>query len=259
MQRHARLALTALIIPLTLAACGGAEGEGEQTASEEDTSIEETTEENPAAVYDFTVERFPVASGPVQVVFPEQLRSDVDVPIASLTLSPHELDSNEYCAVNVDLEFTEGGREALAAPSFEGPQREGGNRDEQSVIEGNDAILHAMNLSKNSAPFPEQETNYETSVEDISELESGELHGGTYASDDLDQIVVVQECAQENAGEYETGDAIVLPQIMGDDTPNNAEDAAEFEFTIMKSGSIGIVNGEVDGYVPDGNGDWIAD
>ena len=127
------------------------------------------------------------------------------------------------------------------------------------MIEGNDAILHAMNLSENSAPFIEAETNYETSVEDISELESGELHEGTYASDDLDQIVVVQECAQENAGEYETGDAIVLPQIMGDDTPNNAEDAAEFEFTIMKSGSIGIVNGEVAGYVPDGNGDWIVD
>lgn len=252
----------ALTTSLALSACGGTQDTPDPSAAPEGegTTTETQTETEPqAAVYDFTTETLPGDGGPVQVVFPQDLRSEVNVPLDSITLSPREVDSTEYCAVNVELQFAEGGREALEAPSFEGDEREGGNRDEQVPIQGTDAILHSMNLAENGADFIDQETTYQTSARDISDLESGDIEEGTYVNDDLSEIAVVQKCALENASQADAWEPIHIPQIMGDDTPNNTEDAATFSFTIMKSGAIGIVDGEVEGFAPDANGDWVAD
>lgn len=94
-------------------------------------------------------------------------------------------------------------------------------------------------------------------VHDIEALETGDPEQGVYASEDGSAITVVQKCAASAGDEDAAEFTLELPRS-DEEERSGVSDAASFMFTVMTSGQIGILDGEVDGYQVDANGDWIA-
>lgn len=92
---------------------------------------------------------------------------------------------------------------------------------------------------------------------ELDELDPSDPETGVYASDDASQITIVQECASSTSDEDATEFDLEFPRTDAEDK-SGVDDAASFTFTVMRSGEIGIMDGEVDGYQADANGDWIA-
>lgn len=94
-------------------------------------------------------------------------------------------------------------------------------------------------------------------VYDLGELEASVPEAGVYASDNASEITIVQDCAASVADEEATEFTLEIPRS-DEEESSGVSDAASFLFTVMTSGQIGILDGEVDGYQVDANGDWIA-
>ena len=94
-------------------------------------------------------------------------------------------------------------------------------------------------------------------VHDIEALETGDPEQGVYASEDGSAITVVQKCAASAGDEDAAEFTLELPRS-DEEESTGVNDAASLMFTVMTSGQIGILDGEVDGYQVDANGDWIA-
>lgn len=90
----------------------------------------------------------------------------------------------------------------------------------------------------------------------LDALDEADPETGAYASDDGSDITLVQPCASSVSDEDSATFTLRLPKSGEDD---EISDAASFTFTVMRSGEIGVLEGEVDGYTTDANGDWITD
>ena len=80
---------------------------------------------------------------------------------------------------------------------------------------------------------------------------------GAYFSDDFENATLVHTCAQ--AGN--DGDAAALFQFPteSEESEESISTFAEATVTIMTNGELYVLESEVDGYVVDTNGDWIAE
>ena len=94
-------------------------------------------------------------------------------------------------------------------------------------------------------------------IHDLEALETGDPEQGVYASEDGSVITVVQKCAA-SAGDKDAAEFTLELPRSDEEYRSGVSDAASFMFTVMTSGQIGILDGAVDGYQVDANGDWIA-
>ena len=94
-------------------------------------------------------------------------------------------------------------------------------------------------------------------IHDLEALETGDPEQGVYASEDGSVITVVQKCAA-SAGDKDAAEFTLELPRSDEEERSGVSDAASFMFTVMTSGQIGILDGAVDGYQVDANGDWIA-
>lgn len=76
---------------------------------------------------------------------------------------------------------------------------------------------------------------------------------GSYFSEDLKQVTVVEDCAKSST-DSDSASELKFPTS----TDKGIRTFAEFELVVMKSGDLSIAKGKVNGFVRDANGDWIA-
>lgn len=304
-RRATALAALVLSAPLVLSACGGS-----SDASGGDGG-EEKTQEN---IYEFTQPAYASEGGALEVRIPESLTEaaggDLDgLLVEGMTLTPHELESADRCAVDLQVAYAGDGKSTLeasgqsAAESVE-KQKETFDENLQNALDqlgfaswdeyvaaaGTEEAIETMDvmvgpvtadgeldvdalerqaqesqgtprgtlLSALGLPGdPGNETGqFPDGALALDALDESNPETGAYASDDGSDITLVQPCASSVGDEDSATFTLRLPKSGEDD---KTSDAASFTFTVMRSGEIGVLEGEVDGYTTDSNGDWIAD
>lgn len=305
-RRATALAALVLSAPLVLSACGGSSdasgGEGG----------EKKTQEN---IYEFTQPTYASEGGAFEVRIPETLieaaGGDLDgLLVTGMTLTPHELESADRCAVDLQVAYAGDGKSTLessgqsASDSVES-QKESFDENLQNALQqlgydSWDEYVAAVgteeaiaNMDAMVGPVtPEGELNVDALEGDAQEsqgtprgallsalglpgdpssmgeaaqfpegalpldaLDEANPETGAYASDDGSEITVVQPCAASATDEDSTEFDLELTKTGEDDKISSA---ASFTFTVMRSGEIGVLDGEVEDYTTDTNGDWIA-
>lgn len=303
-RRSFGLAALALAAPLVLSACGG--------------STDASTGDGPAEaqenVYEFAQPTYAGDAGALEARIPESLMEAAGEDMAGLlvsgmTLTPHELESADLCAVDLQVAYAGDGKSTLeasgqsAAESVE-KQKETFDADLQAALDqlgyaswdefvaaaGTEEAIEQMDvmvgpvtadgeldvdalerqaqesqgtprgtlLSTLGLPGdPGNETGqFPDGALALDALDEADPETGAYASDDGSDITLVQPCASSVSDEDSATFTLRLPKSGEDDTTS---DAASFTFTVMRSGEVGVLDGEVDGYTTDSNGDWITD
>ncbi|PCC26637.1 hypothetical protein CIK75_02125 [Glutamicibacter sp. BW78] len=294
-RRVVSLAALALAAPLFLSSCGTSGDATGESASDRPNDAKE-------AVYEFGQPTYvSVDGGPLEVRVPEALKevagADLEgLAVTSMTLTPHELESAGSCAVDLDVEFVDNGKDSLqtagqtedeyvkaAKESFDDDLGEGlqtiGIRtwDELVAEMGQEKAYTIMSEFAPVAPdgtFDDEvaRASYDGGTPrgkvlkalglpddspSIDALDESDPETDVYASDDASDITIVQDCAASSSNEEDAGESIKFP-LLDEDENRGFDDGATFEFAVMKSGELGIVNGRVIGYETDTNGDWIA-
>ncbi|WP_422114730.1 hypothetical protein [Brachybacterium sp. UNK5269] len=305
-RRATALAALVLSAPLVLSACGGSGDAAGETGGDGPDAAQE-------AVYEFTQPTYTSAGGALDVRIPDALQevagADFDeLWVSGMTMTPHELESADRCAVDLDVSYVEGSKVAAgtagetedehvaaAQESFDGELQYGleligyaswddmvaekgvqesvelmsqivpvtpeGTLDEDAVRANFDGgtqrgtTLKALGLPGD--PDTSGTARYPDGALGLDALDPSSPETGVYASDDASQITIVQPCASSTSDEDAAEFTLEFPRTDEDET-SGVDDAASFTFTVMKSGEIGILDGEVDGYQADANGDWIA-
>lgn len=218
--------------------------------------------------------------------------------VSSMTLTPRELDSAANCAVDVDVAYTDDSKAVFEAPGqtedeYVAEQQERFDEAFQQAL--HEALRYAswdemvldlgeqeavdlmryefllfvtpqgtLDIDAVRANFVEvtprdkalSSISLDDGAMDLDELDASAPETGVYASDDASSVTIVRECAT-STDEDDTAYTLELPRS-DDESSSGFEDAASFAFTVMKSGDIGILDGDVVGYEADANGDWIA-
>lgn len=213
---------------LALGGCAGGGGSSDGGASSESSES--------APTYEFQ----PEGSEPGQSVtvrIPEDLREvfteeeeDEEFLVDSYTLTARDLDSADYCAVDLKPDYAKG---AVGTLTGTGPDHTEWETDEE---------LLAWQLGIDDAGVPDEE------------LDESDPVAGAYVSQDRKTITVVQDCASAPSDTDKAGTARVLTH----DGKGGPGTFAEVEFTVMTDGTVAAL-GEIADYERDSNGDWIRD
>lgn len=116
------------------------------------------------------------------------------------------------------------------------------------------ALLSALGLPGDPSTMGEA-AQFPDGALSLDALDEANPETGAYASDDGSEITVVQPCAASATDEESTEFDLELTKT-GED--GKISTAASFTFTVMRSGEIGVLDGEVEDYTTDANGEWIA-
>lgn len=303
-RRSFGLAALALSAPLVLSACGGST----------DASTGDGPTEAQENVYEFAQPTYAGDPGALEVRIPESLMEaageDMDgLLVSGMTFTPHELESADRCAVDLQVAYAGDGKSTLEASgqsaaefvekqkdSFDenlqyaldqlgfaswdeyvaavgteeaigqmdvmvGPVTADGELDvdalerqaQESQRTPRGTLLRALGLPGDPVDAAVQ---FPDGALALDALDEADPETGAYVSDDGSDITLVQPCASSVSDEDSATFTLRLPKSGEDD---KTSDAASFTFTVMRSGEIGVLEGEVDGYTTDSNGDWITD
>ncbi|WP_231447127.1 hypothetical protein [Brevibacterium zhoupengii] len=88
---------------------------------------------------------------------------------------------------------------------------------------------------------------------ELSDFDESAPEAGTYIADDFSTLTVVGDCAA-SATDPDNAIEIELPSV---DADGKSDTTATVQVSVMTDGTIGVA-GEVDGFMRDDNGDWIA-
>lgn len=183
-------------------------------------------------VYEFQTNVF-AAGNTLTVHLPEALieaattvndESRIDtLMVSEFRLKAHPLENAAYCAFDVEITYTESGKQALESMG-DSPSKSFG---------------YAISEFGEAKPMNEfSDTNLEEAL---------------YLSDDFSTGTFVQECATSPNDEDATN-AIKFPVMSEQGSPTAF---AEADINVMSSGTVGLVDGEVDDFERDSQGNWI--
>lgn len=227
--RASSLAAVVATSALLLAACADGEDGGSSSAG--------TPSSQSVPVYEFQPEGS-VQSRSLTIAIPSDLREviaaeyeDEELLMDSVAITGLDLDSAEYCAVELKPKYTKGAVSAITAKDADDPQ--------DSAEKYGDEFKIALSLDLS-------ETGYST-----DELDKADPVTGAYVSKDLQSITVVQDCATE---QWDSDNAGTFSFRTYDD--GGQSHVAEVEFTVMADGKVAAI-GEVAEYERDSNGEWI--
>lgn len=209
-------------------------------------SAEGVASKSPAAIstYEFKTPAYG-AKNTLKIQIPQDL-IDVapearDALITSVTATARELNSAKYCAVDLAVTYADGAVDELKKPrekSVEG-NTEGDTRPVQERV--------AYSLT--GAPFASIQGTLEGGVaSSINDLDESDPKYGFYATDDFRTITTVQRCAVSPM--EDTG--YIVHEF-------NFPHIASIDMTVMKDGTLTIVNSTIEGYKLDSNGSWLAE
>lgn len=235
-------------------------------------------------VYDFKTPSH-AAEGEVTIQIPDELREvaggDAEkLLVSSAKATPHELDSSKYCAVDLAIEYSNGGSKTLIKNNKAEPSltRKYSQKERNGIIEDvqNGSSEYDDLVAEAGTDEPVELGRYLASLQVpekpkpawnnliraltiregqlVSELDAADPEPGTYLSDDHETLTFVQSCATSPTDD-QNARYFILPTSDGDSTPK----FATFDIATMKNGTIAIIDGKVEDYERDSNGDWIAD
>ncbi|GAA1604187.1 hypothetical protein [Leucobacter chromiireducens] len=274
-----------LAVLLVLTGCSGG-GQGSSAAGN-DAAPEQ-------GVFEFQTPRYGSDSGELLIRLPEGLFSalggDAEPLVTEAVLTPRELDGAKYCAVDLSITYAGEGEVVLTKPTkTEDEWREG----EESRLQDHATNLIADYINETGdtslvfqdRPSMEQiekfidtadsyflqdlpeayeaylAAEYQpkavwsvlSSASPASELDEAAPEPGSYITSDNRLLTIVDSCAASPADDG--GTVFTFPVLAGGDV----ETLAEVKLSIMKSGTITVTSSEVDGFVRDTDGNWIAD
>lgn len=180
------------------------------------------------AVFDFS-NMTEGPANPITIEIPADLQEAMgskadDLLLERATLTPYELDGAAKCAVKMEFEWAPGADERIASA---GSSQDGPNYGFAAGYGG---------------------------WRPLSQLTpDGEGGGNFFIADDNSHAVRVSKCA---TNPMDTKNAWGLSfKVLRD---GDIRDFADVEYTIMKDGSITIVDSEVRGFARDSNGTWVG-
>lgn len=209
--------------------------------------------------------------------------SDADgLLVTSASASARTLDSSRYCAVDLTFDYAKGGADVLTRPAVTKQDFEKGNADAQVALDA-DLVSEFGSLEAAEQQLGEGYGEYRdemlmvngfvagefketpalenlakrlvttSTVMPVGDLDEGAPSSGVYMSEDLATMTVVQNCAMAPSDDSDTT-TIKFPV----EANGKVQTFASAEITVMKNGSLTIVDSKVDGYIRDSNGDWIG-
>lgn len=242
--RRLSAAAAALTLALALSACSSS-SDPQGSGSTAETGASAATTEAAGVVFQF--EDF--SAGPAQeitVTVPDDLleaagltASDLLAP--TVTIRAHELETSKACAVDLVHTYSDG---VLASADADG----------LAVLLGRETTVYTGDVSEG--------TREEwTGARFVDELNASDPEEGYYFSDDLKTVTIVTECAASpsDVDRIDTSDNRISfrPVDQGGSFPTWG--VASVAFNVMKDGTVTLVSPEVDGFIRDANGTWIAD
>jgi len=197
--------------------------------------------------------------------------SDADgLLVGEVTAKARELDSSKACAVDLVIDYRGDGLDALSEPSMtkeeyaaqgeaeleaELMQRFGvGTVDEALATDpGAAAEVEEVVGNLQQAPYAATPAWSTLDATPIDELDASDPELGRYISDDSETLTYVQSCAPDQVDDG-SSDLFNFP-IESDGT---IDTFAFVEMTVMKSGTLNVLDAGVSDYERDSNGDWIG-
>ena len=184
-------------------------------------------------VYEFA-ENGTAPAKKLQIQLPEDLivaagDKGKEVKISSFTATARTLPGVEYCAIDLGINYVEGGAEALAP-----------NGESELAVENFEGSVFGMGTGR-------------ASLEPMADFDEADASPGAFLADDLKSAVVVQFCAESPLDADEEDGEYYFAAL------NESSALAAFSLSVMKDGTLGIPEHKVGGFVRDTNGDWIAD
>lgn len=260
--RRLSAAAAALTLALALTACSSS-GDPQSTGSTGETGASTATTEAAGVVFQF--EDF--SAGPAQeitVTVPDDLleaaglaASDLLAP--TVTIRAHELETAQACAVDLVHTYSDG----IVGLPLTADQAAGA----YDVDAANEADVLAFRLGRDTysktGDFSEGTAVEKNGARSIDDLDPADPEDGAYFSADLKTVTLVTECAaapsdvdrvdnRNNRITFNTYDEARASR-------GGATELAFVAFNVMKDGTVTLVSPEVDGFIRDANGTWIAD
>jgi len=228
----------------------------------------------PAGVFEFQTPAYG-SDGELTIRIPEALveaaGSDADgLLVGEVTAKARELDSSKSCAVDLVLDYRGDGLDALSRPSMTKDEYAAQGEDELELALmrqfGVETVEEAIATAPGGAaeveeivgnlkqqPYAATPAWSALDATPIDDLDSSDPEPGRYISDDSETLTFVQSCASDpvdDGSSSEFGFPI--------ESDGSIETFAFVEMTVMKSGTLTIIDAGVADYERDSNGDWIG-
>lgn len=219
-------------------------------------------EEMPAkpkgAVYDFTQINGMPAAKEITFKIPDALvKTDPEYAkgrvLTSVTAKAHKLETAEFCAVDLTFTYAAGVRDRVLNSKWYDPYS-------KTTADGE--------LQAETNPPPTQKIGYAASDGDEPEVGKPDPSNpdfGTdreYITDDFRTLTKIVECASGPTDDEDNTDVFFNQLTEGPSTQPGtiaADDFGTAEIAVMKNGDLSIVEGEINDWMLDANGDWIPD
>lgn len=244
--------------------------------------------------FEFQTPRYGSDSGELLIRLPkglvDALGSSAEPLVTEAVLTPRELDGAKYCAIDLAITYAGDGEVVLTKPtktedewredeesrlrdyaiepiadyinatgdmSYVFKERPSMEQIKQIVETGDPALLQDLPEAYEAylaAEYqPKAVWSVLSSASPASELDEAAPEPGSYITSDNRLLTIVDSCAASPADDG--GAAFTFPVLEDGDV----ETLATVKLSIMKSGTITVTSAEVDGFVRDTDGNWIAD
>ncbi|MDO5617263.1 hypothetical protein [Kocuria sp.] len=240
------LTTAAAITALMLVGCSSSPT-GDDTNSSSSTG-EDSSQGQSAAVYDFPLNGMePVGKGEqLTVVLPDDLKQAAgeeasSVVVKSFTVSSHDLQTAEYCAVDIRVELVSDQAKTELLDFYSTLENHGDDTEGQK-------IAHA--------------TLYRGEIATLDELDVTDPEEGIYASDDGSQIVQVADCAsspQDDDADITLGFSYLGTRNSLGGSHEIYKNFATANLAVMTDGSVSVASVDTGDWMRDSSGNWIKD
>jgi len=226
-----------------------------------------------AGVFEFQTPAYG-SDGELVIRIPEALidaaGSDADgLLVGEVTANARELDSSKACAVDLVIDYRGDGLDALSRPSMTKEEyaaqgaaelesvlmREFGVEtvEEAESVAGGTAEVEEIVGNLEQAPYSAKPAWSALDAIPIDDLDASDPEPGKYVSDDSKTLTFVQSCASDP---LDDGSSNLFSFPI--ETDGTIDAFASVEMTVMKNGTLTIIEAIVDDYEMDSNGDWIG-
>ncbi|MBF4568668.1 hypothetical protein ITJ57_07775 [Plantibacter sp. VKM Ac-2880] len=209
-------------------------------------------------------------------------QDDRELLVTSVTAKARDLDSSDYCAVDLAVSYAAKGADSLAASTVEDPEATT-SEELTYILQSNFGVDTMAEFEEQYADDPEAQARLEeltAGLEDyvdttagktawqnvasriagdssasalIDELDDADPKAGVFISENLKTLTFVQRCASSEMDDDHTR-SFMFPVKTDDDTAT----FAAVDISVMKSGTLTITEATVSDYELDSNGDWIG-
>jgi hypothetical protein len=163
--------------------------------------------------------------------------------VTSVTATARKLNSPKYCAVDLAVTYADGALDELKKPR---------KNVDGSTAEDTRPVLERVAYALTGLPYRSIQGTLEGGVaSSITALNESDPKYGFYATEDFKTITKVQRCA---ASPMDDSKSYMDNTVQKFNFPH----IASIGMTVMKDGTLTVVQGAIEGYKLDSSGNWLA-